>query len=98
MVIVARQIDQFCAPRVISDEMPLTRSYRQALFRCICKLVVACGRLSAGCLLSDFVGEPVAGCLPGHAERDRDPVPAASSGAGGLFDLGVCVLHEITLA
>lgn len=28
-----------------------------------------------------FAGEPVPGCLAGHAERDCDPVPAASSGA-----------------
>jgi hypothetical protein len=33
MVIVARQIVQFFAPRVISDEMPLTRSYRRLFVR-----------------------------------------------------------------
>jgi hypothetical protein len=48
------------------------------------------GRLAAEYqdVSSEFAGEPVAGCLPGHAERDGDPVPAAPFGAGGGYPFG----------
>ncbi len=37
---------------------------------------------------ADLVGEPVAGGLPGYAERDRDPVPAPPAGSRRRDPLG----------
>jgi len=79
------------AATAISNRGPRHIQIRRFARRCdrICKLAVACGRtgwrLSIRSVLSELVGEPVAGCLPGHAERDGDPVPAASFGACGGY-------------